>query len=204
MHDKSDGGNQPPSGLRGDPVAPRKQDDGTRDKSAAALNASTSVSEPCKIVQDGNERDWFCETHSCRIRQEAPTHCAADSDSGLGREIEALVAKWRRLAACSDDGDLRLLGVNEARDFCADELAALLRARSPQPEQEQGGSMPSDEHYAVFPPSASGGRYSITLAEIGRLMDAFKAVAGEDDPVATIHRLVAASRPASVSPKDEQ
>jgi hypothetical protein len=31
-HATSDGGNQPPSGLRGDPWAPRRQDDGTRDR----------------------------------------------------------------------------------------------------------------------------------------------------------------------------
>jgi hypothetical protein len=62
------------------------------------------------------------------------------SDSGLGREIEALVAKWRREADETDAAGDYCCALTQRDD--ADDLAALLRARSPQPPSQE--ELPAD------------------------------------------------------------
>jgi hypothetical protein len=182
------------------------------------------------------------------------------ADFGLGREIEALVAKWRASTLHNRNeqneavatGRRRLaeeLGHRiDVRSRCCDELAALLRARSPQPEQEQEMDALLAKCTEALSKLSNGGnwrsmrdgnqyvetRYMPTAKCVGasrvdglvrpwnphayvafgfkpdefetsRFVDAdADFIADAPKLIRQLLELLAASRPASVSPKDEE
>lgn len=53
----------------------------------------------CYVVNDGSDRDWWCNTHQRRIRLEPPTHC--------------IVGAWRDIASAPKNAGETVLVATE-------------------------------------------------------------------------------------------
>jgi hypothetical protein len=106
-------------------------------------------------------------------------------DKKLDHRIQALVNRGAEICPDYDlPPDLSLHGCKRC-GYTADvhllrdsrRLLRALLAEGPDPE-------------TVFPRSANGGTYSVRLDDLGRLMDALREVAQEDDMVETVRRII--------------